>query len=344
MKVSYADAAAIFRGLGALLHAGLSLADGVYLLSQEEAADKKKLLETIGNLMDQGYPLEAAMEETEAFPEAAVGMIRIGQTTGRLEETLYYLAEFYEERVILTRQIKSALGYPTLIMVLMLTVIGALLAEVLPVFDRVYASLGSGLTGLAGGLLALGQGLKAAMPAFLTVIGLVLAASFAAFYVRPLRERLSAWFMARFGDKAFARKFNNAQFAHAMAMGLGSGLGLDESLELAEKLLAHIPGAARRCQTCAQKISEGVDLAKALEETALLPPAMSRMLSLGLRSGGGDVTMADIANRLSREARESLEDTVARVEPAMVLICSVLVGLILLAVMLPLMNIMAAIG
>ena len=68
------------------------------------------------------------------------------------------------------------------------------------------------------------------------------------------------------------------------------------------------------------------------------------MLAVGLRQGGSDLVMADIANRLMEDAQESLERTVARAEPAMVLAASVLVGLILLSVMLPLMNIMAAIG
>lgn len=344
MKLTYGESAYLFRGLGSLLHAGLSLADGVYLLSQEETGEKKKLLERIGNSMDGGASLEAAMEETGAFPEAALGMIRIGQTTGKLEDTLYYLAEFYEERVRTTRQIKNALGYPALILVLMLTVIGVLLVEVLPVFDRVYASLGSGLTGLAGGLLKLGQGLKGALPALMLLLALGLLAVLLYTFVKPLRERGNAWFLKTLGDRSFARKFNNAQFAHAMAMGLGSGLGLEESLELARKMLAHIPGAALRCKQCSQQIAGGAELADALEAAGLLPPAMSRMLSLGLRSGGGDTAMADIAQRLSQDARESLEDTVSKVEPAMVLLCSVLVGAILLAVMLPLMNIMSAIG
>lgn len=344
MKLSYGESAYIFRGLAGLLHAGLSLADGVYLLSREETGEKGQLLKDIGKNMDQGASLADAIEQTRAFPEAALGMIRVGQTTGKLEDTLRYLAEFYDDRVRTIRQVKNALGYPALILVLMLTVIGVLLMEVLPVFDRVYASLGSGLTGLAGGLLKLGEGLKQGLPVLLTLLILGLTGFLAYTFIKPFRERVAAWVLRTLGDKAFARRFNNAQFAHAMAMSLGSGLGLDESLELARKMLAHIPGAAARCEKCADGIAQGEELAKALEESGFLSPAQSRMLSVSLRGGSGDTAMADIAHRLSQDARESLEDAVSKVEPAMVLLCSLLVGGILLAVMLPLMNIMSAIG
>lgn len=344
MKLTHSDAAQLFRGLGALLHAGLSLADGVYLLSREESGEKKELLDSLGQAMDRGIPLHTAMEASAAFPEAAVGMIRIGQATGRLEDTLTYLAEFYDERVRTTRQIKNALGYPALILVLMLAVIGVLLVEVLPVFDRVYASLGSSLTGVAGGLLRLGQGLKAALPVLLVLLAAVALLVLAYRFGKSFREKVNALVLRRFGDVSVARKFNNAQFAHALSMGLASGLPLEESLDMARLLLAHIPGAADRCGLCAKCLKEGMDLSQALGEARLLPPAQSRMLSVGLQSGSGDTVMADIARRLSEDAKASLEDVVAKVEPAMVLICSILVGAILLAVMLPLMNIMSTIG
>ena len=76
----------------------------------------------------------------------------------------------------------------------------------------------------------------------------------------------------------------------------------------------------------------------------LLPLAESRLLTVGLRGGTGDRVMEEIARRLSRDAQEALEDGASKIEPALVLASSALVGVILLSVMLPLMNIMAAIG
>ena len=115
-------------------------------------------------------------------------------------------------------------------------------------------------------------------------------------------------------------------------------------MALAENLLRPVPGAARRCNLCAQRLAEGMPLPEAMKQAQLLPPAESRMLAVGLRAGNGDRIMEEIAQRLHQQAEDALEDAVSRIEPAMVLVASLLVGLILLSVMLPLMNIMSAIG
>ena len=76
----------------------------------------------------------------------------------------------------------------------------------------------------------------------------------------------------------------------------------------------------------------------------MLPASACRLLMLGVQSGNGDAVMEDIARRLSEESNQALENKVAQVEPTLVLGTSMLVGIILLSVMLPLMNIMTAIG
>ena len=81
-----------------------------------------------------------------------------------------------------------------------------------------------------------------------------------------------------------------------------------------------------------------------MDKHGFLTPAHSRMLAVGLRQGGGDRVMEEIAGRMMEEAEDSLERSVSAAEPAIVLAASVLVGLILLAVMLPLLNVLSAIG
>jgi type IV pilus assembly protein PilC len=127
-------------------------------------------------------------------------------------------------------------------------------------------------------------------------------------------------------------------------MGLGSGLPLETAVEQAGKLLEDVPEAAMRCDRCAELLRSGAELPVAMETSGFLLRAESRMLAVGLKQGNSDRIMENIADRLMEQAEEALENTVAKIEPAMVLLASALVGTILLAVMLPLMNIMAAIG
>ena len=117
-----------------------------------------------------------------------------------------------------------------------------------------------------------------------------------------------------------------------------------EAVELGATLLKDAPAAVRRCEECRKLLEEGESLSKALGETGLLPASACRLLTLGIRGGSGDEVMEEIAQRLSEDAQLALENKVSKVEPALVLVTSVLVGAILLSVMLPLMNIMTAIG
>jgi len=201
-----------------------------------------------------------------------------------------------------------------------------------------------GLTGLAGGLLALGNGLNAIMPFLGILLGLILL-SVALFSLVPaFRNRVLGFWQVHFGDKGISRKMNDARFAQALTMAFSSGLPLEEGVSLAGELLKDCPGAVKRSEDCRARLDAGEDLATALGESSMLPPYACRMLTLGMRAGTGDTTMEELSRRLSEEAREALEARVAMVEPALVLITSLLVGAILLSVMLPLMHIMKSIG
>lgn len=336
--------AALCRGFSLMLHAGISLADSAFLLAETESESQRILLQTLGKQLDQGAVLSQAMEQTGCFPHYVTGMIRIGEQTGHLEQALTSLADFFEERQRITRQLCSAVAYPSLILMLILGVIGVLLIQVLPVFDQVYASLGSRLTGIAGGLLAAGRWLQKLLPVLLILL-IAAAIAAAVFSLCPsLREKVTTALRRRFGDRGVSRRYNNARFARAAAMGLASGLTLEDTLVLARQLLSDSPCAASRCQICADHLAEGDSLAEAMSQAGLLSPHHSRLLTVGLRGSNSDQVMAKIADDLEEEAALSLERSISRIEPAMVLTASLLVGGILLTVMLPLMNILSTLG
>lgn len=342
-SLSTEEIANICRSIGLLLHGGLTLGDGLYLLSREDSTHGS-LLSSLAEGLETGEPLSAQMELSGAFPTSVTAMVRIGEETGRLEEALMGLARYYDRRSQTERLVRSAISYPAMTLALMLVVVGVLLISVLPVFDGVYASLGSRLTGAAAMLLYLGRGLKAALPVIFGILALalVLAVLFARW--DAFRERCLGFYQKKFGDRGMRRKFNNARFAEGLAMGLGSGLTMEEAVKLAAMLLQDVPQAANRCSRCASSLEQGTALAEALGESGLLDAYSCRMLSLGLRGGSADAVMADIAEKQMAAAEEALEAKIAKIEPAMVLTASLLVGLILLSVMLPLMDILSAIG
>ena len=182
------------------------------------------------------------------------------------------------------------------------------------------------------------------MPLLCILLGVIVAAVAVFSLSQSLRSKLLTFWQHRFSHKGFFRKISDARFAQALSMALSSGLPLEDGISLAAALLANDPHAKKRSQDCLDRLNAGHDLATSLSESGLLPAASCKMLALGLRAGTGDVTMSEIADRLSSEADQALERKVAMIEPALVMITSLLVGAILLSVMLPLMNIMKAIG
>jgi type IV pilus assembly protein PilC len=328
--------------LSMLLHAGIGVGDALSMLSGEDGY--RDLLDGMARRADEGEPLSQCLREGGRIPAYVCGLVEVGEETGRTEEALAALSRYYERRARLDRQVRGALLYPAVMLVLMLLVIAVLLVRVLPIFDDVYASLGGRLTGVAGGLLALGRGLDAAMPVLWVVLA-VAVGFFAAFAgVESFRGKvLVAWRRWR-GDKGVSRRMNNARLAQAMAMGMASGLPLERSMELAASLMEDVPPARARCEDCRARLEGGAALSAAMGESGLLPAGACRLLEIGQRGGTADAAMEKIARDLSEDGEAALEDLVNRVEPALVLVCSILVGLILLSVMLPLMHIMSAIG
>ncbi|MCI8839839.1 MAG: type II secretion system F family protein [Oscillospiraceae bacterium] len=328
--------------LSMLLHAGIGVGDALSMLSGEDGY--RDLLDGMARRADEGEPLSQCLREGGRIPAYVCGLVEVGEETGRTEEALAALSRYYERRARLDRQVRSALLYPAVMLVLMLLVIAVLLVRVLPIFDDVYASLGGRLTGVAGGLLALGRGLDAAMPALWAALALAVVFFGAFAGVESFRDRVLALWRRGRGDRGVSRRMNNARLAQAMAMGMASGLPLERSMELAASLMEDVPPARARCEDCRARLEGGASLSAAMGESGLLPAGACRLLEIGQRGGTADAAMDKIARDLSEDGEAALEELVSRVEPSLVLVCSILVGVILLSVMLPLMHIMSAIG
>lgn len=344
-EFSNREIALFCQELSLLLHAGIGTAEGLGLLHEEESdPNRKAILAELAELSDEGMPFPDVIRTVGAFPSYMTGLIEMGGRTGHLEEALNALSSYYEERERLDQRIRSVLLYPSILFLLMLAVVVVLLTRVLPMFRSVYASLGGEMTGIAGLLLQLGLGLNRAMPLLCALFAALVL--FLVFFSvsKGLRDRVLELWRRVAGDRGALRTLNDACFAQALSMGLSSGLPIEDALELATQVLTDIPSAGERCSVCREQLGQGVSLHEALTRADLFPASARRLLALAMQSGSGDTAMQDIARRLSEDADLALGKTVSRVEPALVLIGSLLVGAILLSVMLPLIDIMEMIA
>jgi len=344
-RMTKGDISSLCLGLSMLVHAGIGAGDGLSLLAEDETRPvHRQLLLQMAQRADSGMPLSEVFRSSGSFPVYVSGLLQVGEDTGRVEESLTALAKYYDDRMRLERQIRSSLLYPAVLLLIMMAVIVVLLVKVLPVFDSVYGQLGSRLTGIAGGLLALGQVLDRFMPVLCILLAAVLVFLTWFSLSEGFRGKILRFWNIHFGDKGISGAVNTSRIAQVLSMGVNSGLPVEEALHLAAVLMEEVPAVQERCRNCAAELMTGAGMAETLKKHQVLPQAECRLLEVGLRGGMGDQAMEEIARRLLEDSEDLLDAKVSQVEPALVLVTSVLVGIILLSVMLPLVHIMSAIG
>lgn len=330
-----------FYGIHTMFKAGYPISDCVSLVAEEEPDRKtKELFVSICRNLEDGIAFSEALAESGAFPRHTVALLKVGESVGKLEDSIASVAKYHEDRCRIAKQVRDALTYPAILVMLMLVVICVLLTKVIPVFNDVYASLGGSMTGAAAGILTLGRWMNDALPAVITAaVGLAVLA-LAVYLIPPARRFAVKLFYSIAGDRGILLAVSRANFASALSMAANSGSTFEDGVVFASEMLAGNKKASARIQKCLSLLEEGTPLEDALKETALLPPSSCRLLKIGMQAGSGDESMKEIAERLTEEAERKIADTVAIIEPALVIVTSLITGTVLLTVMLPLINIM----
>lgn len=328
-----------------LYRSGIPPADGLDLLREDET-DPEVLswLDALCEHTKNGLPLAEALRETGAFPAYMTDMISLAEATGRLEDVLLSLQRYYERRIRLRSDIRNAVTVPVVLLVVMLAVVVLLITQVLPVFDRVFAQLGVRMGGVAAGMMAAGTALARCGTVLAVVLGALAVCAIVVAAVPSLRERFLAWFRRRFSGRGILGQMAVSRFASAMAMATASGMGMEESIELAARLGGGAKEIDEKTAKCAELLQNGETPADALSQCGLFSARDCRLLKLAERTGSLPDTLEALAARQEEESLRRVDRLVGTIEPAIVLITSVLAGVILLSVMLPMMGLLSGIG
>lgn len=329
--------------LSLLLKAGLPAEICFSILAEEETdREKKTILEELYEKSGYGKTVYDSMSESGVFPVYMLNMIRMGEETGYLESVFRALSVYYDERRRMERELKETVVFPIVLLLMMLVVVGVLMTEVLPVFQDVFSQLGGTLSPIAMFFLNIGMTLRRGKMFLLFLAILVL---FSALVIRFHNDTKTKW--NRFWNRKFAstntgRLYDAAAFASAFAMGVSGGLDTDKALEMTESFCD--TKMQDRIKACRESALMGIPLTEALQEQALMKPMYCRMLSVGIKTGALDSALKEISRRTEEEAVVALRKMTARVEPAVVIILCVVVGVLLLSVMFPLVGIMQSMG
>lgn len=342
-NLSSAELASFCSQISSVLKAGISAGEGIAIMLEDtSSSQEREILSAIQETLNSTGVFSLGLEDAGVFPQYMQKMVRLGEQAGRLDEVMEALAVHYERESDLAAALKSAVTYPCIMIGMMVLVVLVLITRVLPVFEQVYAQLGQSMQGISRGLLDMGQALNRYSLVLLAV--LVLLALLCLYFAKTSsgRKQASAIFSRLPFTRNFSDKKASCRFASGMSLVLKSGLTPEEGIDMAGELTENSL-FREKIRQCKKLLEEGTPLAQALSHSGVFTGMEARLLMVGDRTGSIDDAMDKIASRCQEELDDAMGNAVSIIEPTLVAILSIVVGLILLSVMMPLMGILAGI-
>ena len=250
------------------------------------------------------------------------------------------LAVHYEKEASLAESIKSAVTYPLIMIVMMLLVILLLIMKVMPVFNQVFIQLGSSMSGISLVILNIGEFLNRHIAVFLLILAVLVGIIFYICFSKKRHRNFQSFFGKFKTSRQLYEKISARRFASGMALTLSSGLPPEECLNLTMNLIDD-HAFRTRLEKCREDLSSGKDFSEVLLSNHIFSGLYARLVSIGGRTGSMEEIMQKIADQYDEDIDVRMAGMIAAIEPTLVIILSVIVGIILLSVMLPLVSIMA---
>lgn len=334
------------ENMAMMLGAGIGAEEAAGLLSEDSTQggfhDAAKSIQKF--LLLQGGTLSEAIEQSGFFPPHVPDMVRVGESTGRIEQTLRSLAAYYANRSQLETKLRSAVFYPLVLLILMAAILGVLLAKVLPVFTGVYVSLAGDLTTSSYAYIRVAYIIGWLALAVTAVVAICLIAAVIAARTPKGLDRLKRLAEHLPVLSGIAQQLSLANFTEVLLTYVASGVDVDTAMESAGKMVDNT-AVAQQVEDCRREMKEkGVGLATAVYDQKLFEPLYGRMLVSGARSGSLEPVLQRLSELFAEDARARIDQAVDRIEPSMSAFLTVTVGIALISTMLPLIGILGSIG
>jgi type IV pilus assembly protein PilC len=312
-----------------------------------ERHDSGALYEVLVQVRDDvkaGAALSAAMEKHgRAFPHLYIASIRAGERTGDLPQTIRRYIEYLKRVGTLRKKIVAAIFYPAILVVFAFLAVTLLLVYVVPTFSQVYTDSGSQLPALTQFLITFTSLLRRYF-----IFGIIAFVGLLAVFRSWKSSESGRYALDRFkltvpvaGD-VFS-KYSVAAFTRTLATVLGSGIPIIESLRMSIGTLDNV-FMEKRLFEAVRIVEEGGRLSVALERINIMPPLALRMLGVGETTGALEDMLLDISNYLEDELEERMHLLTTAIEPAIMLIMGVVIGVIIIAMYLPIFKIAGTVG
>ena len=338
--VDMKDLAIFARQFATMVNAGLPILRCVAVLAdQTESPELAKVLRKVRTDVEQGTSLTAALaRHPKTFSNLFVAMIRTGETTGALGEVLEELAKQIEKETTLRGKVKSAMTYPIAVVGLVLVIMAAMLLLVVPQFKSIYAELNAPLPLPTRLLLAASTFVQAAW--WILILAAVGGAVALRRWIKTSAGRLR-WDQLKISAPLIGSLFHKvamARFSTTLSLMLRSGVPILQALDVVKDTVNNAV-VARALDEVKGSVREGESVSRPLGRHPVFPTMVVQMLSVGEDSGSVDTMLSKVADFYNEEVSAAVDSLTSLIEPALILVIGVVVGLSVVSLYLPMFNI-----
>lgn len=343
--VSAAELAVTTRQFSTLISSGLTLESSLAALAEQSEDQKlREVLSRVRDRLAEGSSLHAALGEHPAvFSGLYANMVRAGEASGTLDVVLGRLADFLEKQTELASKVRGAMIYPAIMFLVGAGVLAFMMTFVIPKVSDIFETSGKALPLVTVILVGASDFLR---QNFAFLLLLAAAALFAAGrYARtPRGKRLADRMLLRIPvlGKVFS-KVTIARFTRTLSTLLSGGIPLLDSIEVSGAVLGNSFYSDRLGEVRA-KVAEGAAFGSCLAETGIFPPLMVRMVSIGEEAGEMETMLSKVADMYDSQVDSTLSALTSLLEPVMILVMGAVMGFMVFAILLPVLNLTSTIG
>jgi general secretion pathway protein F len=343
-RVSALDLALVTRQASTLLSAGIPLVEGLAALTEQvENTRLKSVLGQARDRVNEGATFADALAQSGVFPDLYVSMVRAGEAGGALERVLERLADYLESQVRLRNKVSSILIYPTVMFAFALLVVGVLVTVVLPQITDLLLTLDQPLPFYTRWIINLSNFVLEAWWMILLVI--VAAALTLRSLIRTEKGRRS-WdrILLRLPVAGrVVRLVAISRFTRTLSTLLSGGLPIVRALDTA-KDVADNTVLGEAIDRARESITEGASVAQPLRASGEFPPLVTHMIDVGERSGQLEAMLAKVADTYDEQVETTVTRLTALLEPLLILFMVGIVVVIILATLVPLLNVTSSLS
>lgn len=332
------DLALVTRQLSVLLAAAIPIEQALQAVAkQSEKPHVKALMMAVRGKVLEGYSLATALTEAGNFPNIYIATIAAGERSGHLDLILNQLADYTENRFAMQKKIQGALVYPIILLIMAVSVVMGLMTFVVPKIVKVFEQSDQALPLITQ--LVLGASHLLTQWWWLLLVLVVAVLVLLTRFIRTKAGRASfdglVLRLPIFGK--LSRSLNASRFASTLSILVRSGVPLVEALAIGGAVTTNVH-IKKVIENATEKVTEGASLSSQLERTNYFPPMMVQMIKSGENSGELDNMLTRAADMQQNEATTMISTLLSLLEPLMLVFMGMIVMTIVMAVMLPIVN------